>query len=152
MTVTGSVSDASAAILPDVIVRVKNLDTGVTVQTSTVDIRMTVGMTTLAIDVTAGQVPTDYAYSQDFALNEAHIFGPSTINEIRLMYMRDRQLRTENAAALSALQGQGPFFTVQGLTAPYVNQSAAAHYTQQWSATSNFKSGGTCCCRSATTV
>ncbi|MDQ2947807.1 MAG: carboxypeptidase-like regulatory domain-containing protein [Acidobacteriota bacterium] len=55
----------------------------------------------LAADSPLTQVPADYAYSQDFALNEPHIFSPSLINEVRLMYMRDRQLRTENAAALS---------------------------------------------------
>src|SRR5271157_1611514 len=34
-TVTGSVTDASNANVPDVIIRVKNADTGVTVETST---------------------------------------------------------------------------------------------------------------------
>ncbi len=43
------------------------------------------------------------------------------------------------SSALSALQGTGPFFTVQGLTVPYVSQSSAASYTQQWSATIQFQ-------------
>ncbi|HWB95359.1 MAG TPA: TonB-dependent receptor, partial [Bryobacteraceae bacterium] len=47
------------------------------------------------------QVPVDDAYSQDFALNEVHTFTPTLINEIRLMYMRDRQLRQENDAGVS---------------------------------------------------
>ncbi len=36
-------------------------------------------------------------------------------------------------SALSALLGSdGPYFTVQGLTVPFVNQSSAAPYSQQW--------------------
>ena len=38
------------------------------------------------------------------------------------------------SSALSALQGKGPFFTVQGVTVPFVEQNAIVPSTQQWSA------------------
>jgi Carboxypeptidase regulatory-like domain len=47
------------------------------------------------------QVPGDIADSLDFAMNEVHIFSPSLVNEARIMYMRDRQFRSEDSAALS---------------------------------------------------
>jgi hypothetical protein len=55
----------------------------------------------LAADSPLTQVPGDIADSADFALNEVHIFTPSLVNEARIMYMRDRQLRSESASALS---------------------------------------------------
>lgn len=42
-------------------------------------------------------------------------------------------------SALSALQGRGPFFTVQGLTVPYVDQANTVPYTQQWGLTLQFQ-------------
>ncbi len=46
-------------------------------------------------------VPGDSAASKNFAINESHVFNASVVNEFRFQYLRDRQLRTENAAALS---------------------------------------------------
>ena len=42
-------------------------------------------------------------------------------------------------SALSALQGHGPFFTVQGVTIPYVNQSNTVPYVQQWAFTVQYQ-------------
>jgi len=45
--------------------------------------------------------PNDQAWSQDLAINETHIISPSMVNELRLMYMRDRQWRQEIGPALN---------------------------------------------------
>jgi hypothetical protein len=42
-------------------------------------------------------------------------------------------------SAISALQGKGPFFTVQGVTIPYVNQTNAVPYVQQWAMTIQYQ-------------
>jgi len=55
----------------------------------------------LPVDNPLTQVPGDDAWSADFAVHEVHIFGPSLVNELRFMYMRDRQLRSEVRSALS---------------------------------------------------
>jgi len=49
----------------------------------------------------ADSSPTDQSWSSDFALNETHVFSSSLINELRLMYMRNRQLRAEQGLALT---------------------------------------------------
>lgn len=42
-------------------------------------------------------------------------------------------------SALSALQGKGPFFTVQGVTVPYISQTNAVPYVQQWALTLQYQ-------------
>jgi hypothetical protein len=42
-------------------------------------------------------------------------------------------------SALSALQGKGPFFTVQGVTIPYVSQSNTVPYVQQYALTLQYQ-------------
>ena len=55
----------------------------------------------LAQDNPLTQVPVDDAWSSDVAANEVHVFNAGLVNEFRINYMRDRQLRSENAADLS---------------------------------------------------
>ncbi|MGD0776629.1 MAG: TonB-dependent receptor [Candidatus Solibacter sp.] len=45
--------------------------------------------------------PSDQSWANDSALNETHVISPSMVNELRLMYMRNRQIRGENVAATS---------------------------------------------------
>jgi Carboxypeptidase regulatory-like domain len=45
--------------------------------------------------------PSDQAWSSDIAINETHMFGPTIVNELRLLYMRDKQIRSETGTALS---------------------------------------------------
>ena len=45
--------------------------------------------------------PSDQSWANDTAINEAHVISPSMVNEVRLMYMRNHQLRGESPAALS---------------------------------------------------
>lgn len=42
-------------------------------------------------------------------------------------------------SALSALQGHGPFFTVQGVTIPYIEQNNSVPYVQQWALTLQYQ-------------
>jgi hypothetical protein len=55
----------------------------------------------LAQDNPLTQVPVDDAWSNDVSANEVHIFNAGLVNEVRVNYMRDRQLRSENSADLS---------------------------------------------------
>jgi Carboxypeptidase regulatory-like domain/TonB dependent receptor len=45
--------------------------------------------------------PSDQSWAKNFAFNEAHLFTPALVNEIRLMYIRNFQLRAETGPALS---------------------------------------------------
>lgn len=44
---------------------------------------------------------SDAAWSRNFTVNETHVINSSTVNELRLMYMRDRQYRDEVGAGES---------------------------------------------------
>ncbi len=46
-------------------------------------------------------VPSDKSYAKNFAMNETHVISPSLVNEIRILYMRNYQIRSETDAALS---------------------------------------------------
>jgi len=46
-------------------------------------------------------VPSDSAASQNFMLNESHVITPSMVNQFRVMYMRNHQLRAPDSAALT---------------------------------------------------
>lgn len=45
--------------------------------------------------------PSDQSWANDIAINETHVINTSMVNEVRLMYMRNHQLRGELPAALS---------------------------------------------------
>jgi len=45
--------------------------------------------------------PSDQSWAKNFAFNEAHVFNPSLVNELRLMYMRNFQLRAETGPAVT---------------------------------------------------
>jgi hypothetical protein len=45
--------------------------------------------------------PSDQSWAKNVALNEVHIFGSNPINELRLLFMRNRQVRAESGGALS---------------------------------------------------
>jgi hypothetical protein len=46
-------------------------------------------------------VPSDKSYAQDVAMNETHVINSSMVNELRLMYMRNFQIRAETGAAVT---------------------------------------------------
>jgi hypothetical protein len=45
--------------------------------------------------------PSDQSWAKNFAFNESHVFTSSLVNELRLMYMRNFQLRAETGPAIS---------------------------------------------------
>jgi len=45
--------------------------------------------------------PSDQSWAKDLALNETHVFGAAMVNELRLMFMRNNQVRSETGAAVS---------------------------------------------------
>jgi len=45
--------------------------------------------------------PSDQSWAKNVALNEVHVFGPSMVNELRLLFMRNKQVRAESGGALS---------------------------------------------------
>jgi hypothetical protein len=49
----------------------------------------------------AQEAISDQSWANDTAINETHVVSSAMVNEVRLMYMRNRQLRAEAPAALS---------------------------------------------------
>jgi hypothetical protein len=59
--------------------------------------------------------PSDQSWAKDTAINETRVISASMVNEVRLMYMRNHQLRGELASALS--QDWGASFGLTPATA-----------------------------------
>ena len=88
-------------------------------------------------------LPGDSATSRNFAINESHVFSASLVNEVRIQYLRNRQLRRSNAAALSkdwaasfsltpATSGMGfPSFNF-GLTANVGNSGGSSQVDENY--------------------